>query len=531
MQKKIDFLVIGTGVAGLSFALKAAEIGKVLVLSKSNINNTNTNWAQGGIAGVTSTIDNFEKHIQDTLIAGDGLCNENIVKIVVTEGPQRIQELINWGVNFDKNPDGSLMLGKEGGHSEYRILHSQDATGAEIQRALSEKVLKHPNIEVSENFFAIDLLTQHHLGRYVNKGYKDIECYGVYALNIQTHEIITILSKVTILATGGAGNVYYNTTNPSVATGDGVAMAYRAKAQVANMEFYQFHPTALYDPSGARPAFLITEALRGKGAILKSSYDKKEFMYQYHPKGSLAPRDIVARAIDNQMKISGNDFVYLDATHIPKEELIHEFPNIYKHCLSKGIDISKDYIPVVPAAHYMCGGILTDEFARTSIHRLYAIGECACTGLHGANRLASNSLLEAIVFSDRAFKNIQPHIQNLDFQNNIPDWNDDNTEKTDEWILISHNFKELQNIMTNYVGIVRSNLRLERAQRRINLIFNETQNFYQKTKISPELCELRNLITIGYLIIKSAQHRMESRGLHYSVDYPNKLPDIFDTVL
>lgn len=531
MQINIDFLVIGSGLAGLSFALKAAELGKVLVLTKAKIHETNTNWAQGGIAGVTSPKDDFEKHVQDTLIAGDGLCKEDIVRIVVTEGPQRIKELMNWGVNFDKNPDGSLMLGKEGGHSEYRILHAQDATGAEIQRVLSQKVLEHPNIQVSEHFFAIDLLTQHHLGRYVNKGYKDIECYGVYALNIKTKEIVTILSKVTVLATGGAGNVYYNTTNPPVATGDGVAMAYRAKAQVANMEFYQFHPTAFYDPSGARPAFLITEALRGKGAVLKSAYDKKEFMYQYHPKGSLAPRDIVARAIDNQMKISGNDFVYLDATHIPKDELMHEFPNIYKHCLSKGIDISKDYIPVVPAAHYMCGGILTDEHARTSILRLYAIGECACTGLHGANRLASNSLLEAIVFSERAFQNAKSIYQNFSFQKNIPDWNDENTEKTEEWVLISHNFKELQNIMTNYVGIVRTNLRLERAQRRLDLIYHETETFYRKNKISPELCELRNLITVAYLIIKSAQHRMESRGLHFSLDYPNKLPDIFDTIL
>ncbi len=531
MQKKIDFLVIGSGVAGLSFALKAATVGKVLVLTKSKINDTNTRWAQGGIAGVTSPSDNYEKHIQDTLIAGDGLCKENIVRIVVTEGPQRIQELIEWGVNFDKNPDGTLMLGKEGGHSEFRILHAQDATGAEIQRALSYQTLNHPNIEVSEDFFALDLLTQHHLGRYVNKGHHDIECYGVYALNLKTREIVTILSRVTILATGGAGNVYYNTTNPPVATGDGVAMAYRAKAQVANMEFYQFHPTALYDPSGARPAFLITEALRGKGAVLKTAYDKKEFMHNYHPKASLAPRDIVARAIDNQMKISGNDFVYLDATHIPKKQLIHEFPNIYKHCLSKGIDITKDYIPVVPAAHYMCGGILTDEYARTSIKRLYAIGECACSGLHGANRLASNSLLEAIVFAERAFQDVKNTFLNFGFQTHIPDWNDDNTEKTDEWILISHNFKELQNVMSNYVGIVRTNLRLERAERRVSLIFQETENFYKKTKLSPELCELRNLITIAYLIIKSAKHRMESRGLHYSLDYPYKLPEVFDTIL
>jgi len=531
MQKEIDFLVIGSGVAGLSFALKAATVGKVLVLTKSKIDDTNTRWAQGGIASVTSLTDNFEKHVQDTLIAGDGLCKEHIVRMVVTEGPQRIRELINYGVNFDRNADGSLMLGKEGGHSEHRILHAQDATGAEIQRALTDQVLNHPNIEVSENFFAIDLLTQHHLGRYVNKGHHDIECYGVYALDIQTRKIITILSRITVLATGGAGNVYYNTTNPSVATGDGVAMAYRAKAQVANMEFYQFHPTALYDPSGSRPAFLITEALRGKGAILKTAYDKKEFMHHFHPMGSLAPRDIVARAIDNQMKISGNDFVYLDATHIPKEDLIHEFPNIYKHCLSKGIDITKDYIPVVPAAHYMCGGILTDENGKTSIHRLYAIGECACTGLHGANRLASNSLLEALVFAEKAFQHSKISFSSYSFQKNIPDWNDENTEKTEEWVLISHNFKELQNVMSNYVGIVRTNLRLDRAERRVELIYKETESFYRKTKISPELCELRNLITIAYLIIKSAKHRMESRGLHYSLDYPNKLPEVFDTIL
>lgn len=530
-QITTDFLVIGSGIAGLSTALKLAKIGKVLVLAKSDVMDTNTRWAQGGIAGVFDSHDNFQKHIQDTLTAGDGLCNEQIVRIVVTEGPERIKELMEMGTEFDKTPDGSLMLGKEGGHSHHRILHAHDATGFEIQKTLTSQAQNHPNITITEHFFAIDLLTQHHLGRYVNRGYQDIECYGVYALDLKTRKILTILSKVTVLATGGAGNVYLTTTNPRVATGDGVAMAYRAKARVANMEFYQFHPTALYDTSGTRPAFLITEALRGKGAILKSAYDKKPFMENYHPLASLAPRDIVARAIDNQMKISGNDFVFLDATHIPANELKQEFPTIYNYCLQKGIDITKDYIPVVPAAHYMCGGIHTDEYARTSIKRLYAVGECSCTGLHGANRLASNSLLEAIVFAERAYQDIRSTYSAYSFKTNIPPWNDENTEKTDEWILISHNFKELQNVMSNYVGIVRTNLRLQRANRRINLIHQETTDFYKKTKISPELCELRNLITIAYLIIKSAMQRKESRGLHYTLDYPNKSPEVFDTIL
>ena len=530
MQIKTDFLVIGSGVAGLSFALKAAPYGKVLVLTKANKDESNTKYAQGGIAAVVSQMDTFESHVADTLDAGDGLCKEEIVRMVVQKGPEVIKMLTDNGARFDKKEDGTMMLGREGGHSENRILHSKDATGWEIERALIDSVKNHPNITISEHFFAIDILTEHHLGQYVNRGTPGINCFGVYALDIKSRKVVTVLSRLTILASGGAGNVYSTTTNPAVATGDGIAMAYRAKGRVANMEFCQFHPTAFYDP-GVRPAFLITEALRGKGAVLRTEHSRTPFMDKYDSRKDLAPRDIVARAIDSEMKNSGGEHVFLDATHIPAEELTTEFPTIYNYLLAKGIDFTKEMIPVVPAMHYTCGGILIDPEGQTSIRRLYACGETTCSGLHGANRLASNSLLEGVVFADNIFQAIKDKVGQYEYREDIPEWDEKDTVNTDEWVLISHNFKEVQNLMSNYVGIVRSDLRLDRAERRIDLIYQETEEFYRKTRISPELCELRNIITCAYLIVKCSRIRKESRGLHFTTDYPAKLAFTSDTIL
>jgi L-aspartate oxidase len=527
---RTDFLVIGTGVSGLSFALKAADKYRVVVMTKTEISETNTRYAQGGIAAVWDSSDSFEKHVQDTLIAGDGLCDESVVRMVVESGPERIRELMEYGARFDRNEDGTLMLGKEGGHSNHRILHSKDATGNEIQRVLVEQARAHPNITILEHCFGVDLITQHHLGMYINRGTPGIECYGVYALDLNTRKMLTVLAKVTLLAAGGAGNVYATTTNPPIATGDGIAMVYRAKGRIANMEFNQFHPTALYDP-GVSPAFLITEALRGKGAVLRDPYSKEEFMQKYDPRLSLAPRDIVARAIDKEIKISGMPYVLLDATHIPHEELMEEFPNIYEKCLEKGIDITKDMIPVVPASHYICGGILVDKTGKSSIERLYACGECTCSGLHGANRLASNSLLEGVVYAENILQATDGLPGTFTHRGDIPDWDEKGVTNTEEWILISHNFREVQRIMSDYVGIVRSDARLERAARRIELIFNETEAFYQRTRISPELCELRNIINNAYLIIKCATIRKESRGLHFTTDYPEQLPAAHNTIL
>ncbi len=520
MQHKVDFLVIGSGGAGLIYALKVAEKGKVIVLTKGKLSDTATSYAQGGIAAVMYAPDNVEKHIKDTIIAGAGLNDEKIVKITISEAAERIDELVEWGANFDREKSGKFILAKEGGHSEFRILHHKDRTGFEIQRVLSEKVKNHPNIEVWENHFAIDLITQHHKGQKVLRGSSEIECYGAYVYNRDTGEIKTILSKITMLATGGMGNIYQNTTNPQFATGDGIAMAYRAKAIVDNLEFIQFHPTALYNP-GEKPSFLITEAIRGSGAVLKTKKGK-EFMSKYDKRGSLAPRDIVARAIDNELKKSGDEFVYLDATGIDKRELLNHFPTIYAKCLSIGIDISKDMIPVVPAAHYSCGGVKTDEFGRTTIKNLYASGEVACTGLHGANRLASNSLLELAVFSHRAAVHSKQILEKIKFHENIPDWDAEGLVLNEEMILITQSKKELQSIMSNYVGIVRSNLRLQRALDRLNIIYRETEELYDKSILSQEICELRNMINVAYLVIRFAMQRKESIGLHYNIDYPPK---------
>ncbi len=520
MIKETDFLVIGSGIAGLSFALKVAKQGKVILISKNTLEESNTKYAQGGIAAVTYEPDNFEKHVIDTLIAGDGLCNKETVEMVVKEAPAQIEQLINWGVNFDLNEKGKYDLGKEGGHSENRVLHHKDKTGEEIQISLVNKVKNHKNIEILENNFAVDIITQHHLGKMVKRSHNNTECYGAYVLDLNTDKVNTFLAKITLVATGGTGNLYDTTTNPKIATGDGVAMVYRAKGVIENMEFIQFHPTSLYNP-GEKPSFLITEALRGFGAILKTTTGNK-FMNKYDKRGSLAPRDIVARAIDHEMKITGDDFVVLDCTHLDPEKLKDHFPNINKKCLSLNIDFTKEPIPVIPAAHYMCGGVKVDENGASTINKLYAIGEISSTGLHGANRLASNSLSEAVVYADRAAKDSIKRINQIKINTDIPEWDSQGTSYTEEMIMITQNYKEVQQIMSNYVGIVRSNLRLERALKRLEIIYVETEELYEKSILSLQLCELRNLINVGYLIIKMAKDLHESRGLHYTIDYPKK---------
>jgi len=530
-----DFLIIGSGIAGLTCALKLAQAcpeKTITILTKTTADETNTKYAQGGVAVVNDLEkDSFEKHIEDTLIAGDGLCNEHIVEIVVKEGPERVNEIIQWGAKFDKDQAGEFKLGKEGGHSEFRIIHYKDVTGMEIERALLQAINQLTNIQLINYYFVVDLITQHHLGFLVTKSTPDIECYGVYALNRKTGHIEKILAKQTLLATGGNGQVYRTTTNPSIATGDGVAMVYRAKGRIENMEFIQFHPTALYEPGVRGQAFLITEAVRGDGGILRNKRGEA-FMERYDARKDLAPRDIVARAIDNEMKLTGTEHVYLDCRHFSKEKFVEHFPNIYEKCLSIGINIEKDLVPVAPAAHYSCGGIKTDEWGRTSIRYLYACGECASTGLHGANRLASNSLLEAMVFAHRCFvdaiERFQPSKNNLV---ELPDWNAQGTAEPKEMILITQSLKELQLVMSDYVGIVRNDIRLHRAMRRIDLLWEETEQLYQTTTVSPQLLELRNMITVGYLIVKGATFRKESRGLHFNTDYPNKSKLVQDFVL
>ncbi len=544
---KTDFLIIGSGIAGLSLAIKLSSLGKVTIITKKQKAESNTNYAQGGIAAVMDVNDNFELHIADTLECGAGLCNEKAVRKIVSEGPERINELIEIGTKFSKN-NGELLLGKEGGHSRNRIIHAKDLTGKEVERALLSKISKNKKIKIFEYYFAIDLLTYKNLKK---KNGNRNKCYGIYALNVKTGRVEKIISRKTIIATGGAGQVYLHTTNPAIATGDGIAMGFRAGCEIANMEFIQFHPTSFYDAAideNSSQVFLISEAVRGAGAVLKTRAGR-EFMQKYDKRKSLAPRDIVARAIDNEMNKSRDPYVYLDLKNIPDERIKREFPNIYKYCLSKGIDITKEMIPVVPAAHYSCGGIKTDLEGKTNVDDLYASGEVTMTGVHGANRLASNSLLEAMVFSDAIYdsilseknqkgkknsgKNIASKEDLDEISNNIYDWNDDGTENTEEWILISHNKKEIKEIMSDYVGIVRNTIRLERAYRRMKMMRDEIKTFYKKTKVNVELLEMRNLVTVAYLIICSAMLRKESRGLHYMLDYPKRDDKNFseDTVL
>jgi L-aspartate oxidase len=518
MEMRSDVLVIGSGIAGLTFALKAAEQGTVVIITKKEKAESNTNYAQGGIASVIAEDDSFQLHLQDTLDAGVGLCHRDAVELLVRDGPTRIRELVDFGVQFTLNK-GSFDLGREGGHSRNRIVHAHDRSGWAIEQALLHAVASNANISILENHLAIDLITEHHLGQKISRG-KPIHCWGVYALDERTNEVKTCLAGTTVVCSGGLGQAYLHTTNPMIATGDGVAMAYRAGALIGNMEFVQFHPTTLYD-SGS-PAFLISEAVRGFGGILKTKHGD-EFMSRYDPRASLAPRDIVARAIDAELKRSGDAYVLLDVRHLPKEEVKERFPHIYQTCLERyKIDATTEPIPVVPAAHYSCGGIITDLDGRTSINSLYACGEVSMTGVHGANRLASNSLLEAVVFAHRAAQSMVGRRKAQPPLPAIPGWDESGTYNSEEWVLILHNRREIQEIMWDYVGIVRSNLRLERASRRLKLIKQEVKDFYDRTRVTEGLIELRNLATVADIIIRSAMMRKESRGLHYTTDYPRR---------
>ena len=521
MVRKYDYLVIGSGIAGMSFALKVARTGRVALICKSTLEEANTALAQGGVASVTDLqLDDFDKHIHDTMVAGDWLSDPKAVEKVVREAPSQISQLLQWGVDFDRREDGSFDLHREGGHSEFRILHHADNTGYEIQQSLIRRIRESESIDVFEHHFAIEIITQHHLGKIVTRRTPDITCYGAYVLDENTGAVDTFLSRVTLMATGGVGAVYTTTTNPLVATGDGIAMVYRAKGTVRDMEFIQFHPTALFHP-GDRPSFLITEAMRGYGAILRNPAGER-FMEKYDPRLELAPRDVVARAIDSEMKAGGHDHVYLDVTHKDPGETRHHFPNIYAKCLSLGIDITKDYIPVAPAAHYLCGGIVVDTNAESSISRLYAVGECSCTGLHGGNRLASNSLIEAVVYAEAAARHAIEHAHGYQLRDDVPLWNDEGTSHPEEMVLITQSAREVGQIMSTYVGIVRSDLRLDRAWNRLDILYEETERLFKQSKVSRAICELRNIINVGYLIMRQAKERKESRGLHYTVDYPPK---------
>ena len=518
MTYKYDFLIIGAGVAGMSYALKVARAkkGRVCMICKTSLDEANTSFAQGGVASVTNlAVDNFEKHIRDTMIAGDYVSDPAAVEQVVKMAPEQIRELVSWGVNFDRDSNGEFDLHREGGHSEFRILHHADDTGAEIQRGLMEAVRACPDIDIRENHFAVEIITQHHLGVEVTRRTPDI----AYVLNPETEKVDTYLSRVTVMCTGGVGAVYQTTSNPIIATGDGIAMVYRAKGTVADMEFVQFHPTVLHHVGETHPAFLITEAMRGYGGILRLP-NGESFMEKYDERLSLAPRDIVARAIDKEMKKHGIDHVCLDVTHKDAAETRRHFPNIYHKCQQIGIDITTDYIPVRPAAHYMCGGIKVDLNGCSSINRLYAIGECSCTGLHGGNRLASNSLIEAVVYAETASRHSLAHIDNYEFNDKVPEWNDEGTMTNEEKVLITQSVKEVGEIMSNYVGIVRSDLRLKRAWDRLDLLYEETEALFKRVKASKDICELRNMINTGYLITRWAIERKECRGLHFTTDYP-----------
>jgi L-aspartate oxidase len=533
LEHTSDILVMGSGLAGLGYALKVAEFATVNLVTKRGVTETSTSKAQGGIAAVLGPDDRFEYHIQDTLTVGEGLSHPDIVELVVRQGPERIKELVGLGAHFDLGANNDYDLGREGGHSRRRIIHAHDMTGAEVERILAERVLAHPNIRVFEEHMGVNLITEE---RVVRRGRsvvnREANCLGAYVLNCANGEVDTFSAAITLLATGGVGKVYLYTSNPDIATGDGVAMAYRAGAMVGNMEFVQFHPTCLYHPEAKN--FLISEALRGEGAILKDRRDQA-FMEKYHPLKDLAPRDTVARAIDLELKKSGEDFVYLDISHRPPDFVTHRFPNIYQKCLEFGIDITQEPIPVVPAAHYMCGGVVADAWGRTTISHLFAVGEVSMTGLHGANRLASNSLLEALVFSHQAAQAAREALPGLKAQagGGVPEWNPFGATDSEEAVVVSHNWDEIRRFMWNYVGIVRTDRRLLRAQHRIDLIKQEIQEYYWNFLITSDLLELRNIATVADLIIRMALRRKESRGLHYNLDYPQRDDQDFhhDTLL
>ena len=515
-----DVLVIGSGIAGLSYALKIAikhPNAKITIVTKANEEETNTKYAQGGVAVVTDFInDSFEKHIEDTLIAGDGICKREAVEVVVKEAPDRIKEIVEWGVRFDKDKDGIYDLGREGGHQENRIVHHKDITGWEIERAMLEAIKSYPNIEILTHHFVVDLITEHHLGQ----DFKDqVTCYGAYILDLKSQKVIRHLAKLTLLASGGAGHVYKNTTNPVIATGDGIGLARRAKASVTGMQFIQFHPTAFYSPLDGQ-LFLISEAVRGFGAKLRTS-DGELFMHKYDEREELASRDIVARAIDNEMKLRGDDFVYIDCRHLDQTKFLEHFPNIYEKCKSEGYDMFTELVPVVPASHYLCGGIDVDLNGKSTIENLYAVGECSNTGLHGANRLASNSLLEAMVFGHRAAIDAIVKLDENQFRIEdfvFPEWNAEGMKTQEELVLISYFRKQLQAMMSELVGIVRSNERLQIAQIRVNEIEKMVKEIYNLSIITPKLLELRNLVDVAQLIIQQSINQKENKGTFYNKD-------------
>lgn len=526
----VDFLVIGSGVAGLMYALKVANYGKVAIATKKIDIESNTNYAQGGIASVFGKDDSFDLHYQDTIGAGAGLCKKEAVKLMVEEGPARIMELVDFGARFTTEKESGIFdLGMEGGHSRKRIVHAKDYTGNEIERILVAAARNHPNITLSENRIAVDLLTEHQMKSASRS--KNINCYGAYVFDTVSNRVLTYTARITMLSSGGVGHVYLHTTNPKIATGDGLAMGYRAGAMLANLEFMQFHPTTLYHPEAS--SFLISEAVRGAGALLVNSGGER-FMKKYDKRAELAPRDIVARAIDSELKKRGDECVYLDLSPIGADNIHKKFPRILKKCLEYKLDISKELVPVVPAAHYMCGGVKTDQNGQTTINNLFATGEVAFTGVHGANRLASNSLLEALVFSHRAAVRAAEVIKDVGRpEKEIPPWDESGTFNADEWILISHDLMDIQKIMWDYVGIVRSDFRLKRAKRRIKMIQNEVEEFYRKTTLTEDLLQLRNISTVAFLIIQCALMRKESRGLHYNTDFPEADDENFlhDTII
>ena len=535
MKVARDYIVIGSGLAGLTFALKIAEFGSVALITKDAVEESATRYAQGGIASVMAEDDSVDLHVTDTIEAGRGLCQEDVVRCIVREGPARVRELIQLGTRFTRTQgEDSFHLTREGGHSKRRILHADDLTGWEIERALIEAVRTKPNIEIYPYHMGIDIITRSNVDPAIQPGDKKDEALGLYALNERTGEVVTFAGKAVLLATGGAGKVYLYTSNPDTATGDGIALAYRAGAKIANMEFFQFHPTCLYHPQAK--SFLISEAVRGEGGILRLK-NGDTFMENYHSLGCLAPRDVVARAIDYEMKKSGDDCVYLDITHLEGYRTREHFPNIYQTCKSFGFDMTEQLIPVVPAAHYMCGGVMVDLNGQTNIFRLFASGEVCYSGLHGANRLASNSLLEGLVLSHRAaakaaeLNRSSRELEKL--QERLPEWDSGDAVESDESVVVSHNWDEIRRLMWNYVGIVRSDKRLYRARRRVEMLLEEIKEYYWNFKITRDTLELRNIALTAQLIINGALERKESRGLHYNLDYPrpDDTHEVRDTIL